>query len=103
MSEQVADTDALRAMNEALTEMISYADALRAGASVFAYMLPAEWQGSAFTRFLTTFEAWATSASALADETSQLQAHAEHVLTAYESGIEQLDGLWSTYRAQIGA
>ncbi len=103
MSDQTADTDALRGLSEALTEMVTYTDALRAGASAFAYMLPAEWQGPAFTRFLAAFEAWSATASALTVETSGLQAHAAHVLASYEQGISELDGNWSSYRAQVGA
>jgi uncharacterized protein YukE len=103
MSDQVADTDALRALTEALTEMVTYTDALRAGASAFAYMLPAEWQGPAFSRFLSAFEVWAATATALTEETSALQAHVAHVLASYEQGIGELDGIWSSYRAQVGA
>lgn len=103
MSEQAADVAALRSMNESLTSMIGYADALRAGASAFAYMLPAEWQGPAFSRFLVSFETWAASAQSLVEETSQLQNHAATVLAAYEQGIAALDTSWSSYRGQLGA
>ena len=103
MSEQAADIQALTSMNEALTSMIEYADALRAGASAFAYMLPAEWQGPAFSRFLIAFEAWSAGAQSLTEETAQLQAHAQAVLTAYEQGTDLLDTQWSTYRSQLSA
>ncbi len=103
MSEQAADVAALQSMNESLTSMIEYADALRAGASAFAYMLPAEWQGPAFSRFLVAFETWSAGAQSLTEETAQLQAHAAAVLSAYEQGIETLDSQWSTYRSQMGA
>ena len=103
MTEQVADTDALRSLNESLTSMIGYCDALRAGSAAFAYMLPAEWQGPAFSRFLVAFETWAASAAALTEETAQLQAHATHVLASYETGIGELDSIWSSYRGQLGA
>lgn len=103
MSEQSADTEALRSLSESLQNMIAYADTLRAGASAFAYSLPGEWQGPAFSRFLASFEAWAVNAAALTQESVQLQAHAAHVLTAYEQGITQLDGNWSSYRSQLGA
>ncbi|MFC5338802.1 hypothetical protein [Leucobacter denitrificans] len=103
MSEQAADVAALQSMNESLTSMIEYADALRAGASAFAYMLPAEWQGPAFSRFLVAFETWAAGAQSLTEETAQLQAHAAAVLSAYEQGIETLDSQWSTYRSQMSA
>lgn len=103
MSEQAADVAALQSMNEALTSMVEYADALRAGASAFAYMLPAEWQGPAFSRFLLTFEVWSAGAQSLTEETAQLQAHAQAVLQAYEQGIETLNTQWSTYRSQLSA
>lgn len=103
MSDQTADTDALRTLNESLTELIGYCDALRAGSAAFAYMLPAEWQGPAFSRFLVAFETWAASAAALTEETTQLQGHAAHVLASYESGIAELDGIWSSYRSQLSA
>ena len=66
-------------------------------------MLPAEWQGPAFSRFLVAFETWAASAQSLTEETAQLQAHAQAVLTAYEQGIGELDSMWSSYRSQLGA
>lgn len=100
---QIASVAELRSLNEALTDMIGYADALRAGAAAFAYMLPAEWQGPAFSRFIVAFETWAASASLLTESTAELQAHAQAVLTAYENGISELDQIWSTYRTQISA
>ena len=103
MGEQTVDTDALRALSEALNSMVGYSDALRAGASTFAYMLPAEWQGPAFARFLSAFELWAMSASALTDETAQLQAHTAAVLQAYETGIAEMDAGWSQLRSEMGA
>ena len=103
MSEQAADIAALRSMSESLNSMIGYADGLRAGATAFAYMLPAEWQGPAFSRFLVTFETWAASAQALVEETTQLQAHSATVLSAYEKGTAELDNQWSSYRGQLGA
>lgn len=103
MSEQAADIAALRSLNESLTAMIAYADALRAGSAAFAYMLPAEWQGPAFSRFLVTFETWAATAQALTEETTQLQGHAAKVLAAYEQGIDVLDSQWSSYRSQLNA
>lgn len=103
MSEQAADVADLRSLNESLTSMIAYADALRAGSAAFAYMLPAEWQGPAFSRFLVAFETWAAGAQSLTEETTQLQAHAQAVLSAYEQGIGELDSTWSSYRGQLGA
>lgn len=103
MSEQAADIAALRSLSESLDSMVGYADALRAGATAFAYMLPAEWQGPAFSRFLVTFETWAASAQSLVEETSQLQAHSATVLQAYEQGTAELSAQWSSYRGQIGA
>ena len=100
---QVANVADLRSLNESLTEMIGYCDALRASAAAFAYMLPAEWQGPAFSRFIMTFETWAASAATLTESTADLQAHAQAVLTAYEDGISELDQIWSTYRSQINA
>lgn len=103
MSEQAADVAALRSLNESLTAMIGYADALRAGSAAFAYMLPAEWQGPAFSRFLVAFETWSASAQSLTEETAQLQGHAQAVQAAYEAGIGELDSMWSSYRGQLGA
>lgn len=103
MSEQAADIAALRALSESLQGLVSYADTLRAGATAFAYMLPAEWQGPAFSRFLVSFETWAAAASALTEETAQLQAHAAHVLSSYETGIAEVDSVWASYRGQLGA
>ena len=103
MSEQAADVAALRSMNESLTSMIQYADALRAGSVAFAYMLPAEWQGPACSRFLVSFETWAASASALTEQTAALQEHAGVVLNAYESGIELLTTEWDGFRGEVGA
>lgn len=103
MNEQAADVAALRSLNESLVSMIEYADALRAGATAFAFMLPAEWQGPAFSRFLLTFETWSAGAQSLTEESAQLQAHAQAVLTAYEQGLGELDTMWSKYRGQLGA
>lgn len=103
MSEQAADLAALRTMTESLSAMVGYADALRAGSAAFAYMLPAEWQGPAFSRFLVAFETWAATAESLTAETAQLQAHAAAALTAYEQGVSMIDSQWSTYRGQLSA
>lgn len=103
MTEQAADIAALRSLTESLTSMVEYSDALRAGASAFAYMLPAEWQGPAFTQFLVVFETWAARAQILTEQTAGLQAHAAAVLAAYEQGTETLDTQWSSYRSQMSA
>lgn len=103
MAEQAVDVTQLRGLVEDLASMVEYAEALRAGASAFAYMLPAEWQGPAFSRFLMSFETWAASAQALTEDTSLLQAQAQAVLAAYEAGIEQCDTSWAGFRGQLGA
>lgn len=103
MAQQTVDTDALRSLSEALNNMIGYSDALRAGASAFAYMLPAEWQGPAFTRFLAAFEMWSASASALTEETAQLQAHTAAVLQAYETGLNEMTTGWTQLQSEMGA
>ncbi|GMA27244.1 hypothetical protein [Arenivirga flava] len=103
MSEQAVDTVALRAMADALTELTTYAGMLRDGASSFAHMLPAEWQGPAMTQFLATFQTWSVSAEGLRAQTESLQQLAAAVVTAYEGASEQLDTTWSQVASGLQA
>ncbi len=103
MAEQAVDIETLRAATEALNSMIGYSSALHSGASAFAHMLPAEWQGPASARFLMAFETWALSAAALTEATAQLQAHTTVVLNAYETGTTELDSQWTGFNASLGA
>ncbi len=103
MSEQQADIEQLRALNEALTELTTYVTALRDGAGGFAYMLPAEWQGPAMTQFLAAFELWSTTAEGLRAQTEGLQQQAEASHDAYKGTVEALDTSWQQIRSGMGA
>ncbi len=103
MSEQKVDTDQLRALTETLQGLVEYTAALRDGSAGFAYMLPAEWQGPAFSQFIAAFDLWATTAESLRAQAESLKGRAEASLTAYETTISELDSQWSTIRSGLGA
>lgn len=102
MGEQAATSEGLQALVDACAGMIEYSEALRSGAAGFAYLLPAEWQGPAFSRFLTAFETWAASAAALTVETEQLCEYLGAVRSAYEQGSAELDQAWAAFRSSMG-
>ncbi|MGX9347079.1 hypothetical protein [Microbacterium sp. KNMS] len=102
MTDQQADPAELKALEQAMTELVGYCDALRSGASGFAYMLPNEWQGPAMQAFLGAFNSWALGAEAmrLSAEGLQKQAHAAQV--AYETSVDAMEDYWSTLAAALG-
>ncbi|WP_127794262.1 hypothetical protein [Agromyces sp. LHK192] len=101
MPEQQADVAELAQLVAAMGELKNYCDALRQGATVFAYMLPNEWQGPAMSAFIGNFEAWAVSAGAMYDSATQLEAHAKAVDTAYDTAITNLDTMWNSIKSSI--
>jgi uncharacterized protein YukE len=102
MAEQQADTAELRALAQTMTELMGYCSALKQGASGFAYMLPAEWQGPAMQAFLGSFTAWAVGATALEQTAGDLQKQAQASFDAYTATIENLDSSWSTIDSNLG-
>ena len=101
MPEQQADVAELAQLVAAMGELKNYCDALRQGASVFAYMLPNEWQGPAMGAFLGNFEAWAASASAMHTSATQLEAQSKVVQAAYDTAITNLDTMWNSLKSSI--
>lgn len=102
MAQQKADTADLKALAEAMGELVNYCDALRQGASGFAYMLPAEWQGPAMANFLALFERWQLGAEALTLAAEGLQDQVDSARQAYEMTIESLDTSWNQIEAALG-
>ncbi|MGH3703084.1 MAG: hypothetical protein ACRDT9_00505 [Agromyces sp.] len=101
MPEQQADVAELAQLVAAMGELKEYCDALRQGASVFAYMLPNEWQGPAMGAFIGNFEAWAASATAMHTSATQLESQAKAVQTAYDTAITNLDTMWNSIQSSI--
>jgi uncharacterized protein YukE len=101
MSEQQADTTTLQQLVDQMQSLTEYCDALKQGASTFAYMLPNDWQGPAMAAFLGSFEQWAAGAEALTQSAEALHQQATTAHTAYESAIEQLDTQWNDFRGQL--
>ncbi|MFT4281675.1 WXG100 family type VII secretion target [Microbacterium sp.] len=102
MGQQKADTADLQALAEALGELVNYCTALKQGASGFAYMLPAEWQGPAMANFLAMFEKWQLGAEALTTAAEGLQDQVDGARQAYEQTIESLDSAWNQIRSSLG-
>ncbi|WP_350349139.1 hypothetical protein ABIQ69_04160 [Agromyces sp. G08B096] len=102
MSEQQADTTELRELVQTMNELVGYCSALKQGASGFAYMLPAEWQGPAMQAFLGSFTAWAVGASALEQTAEGLKKQAEASSDSYSKTIESLDTSWSKIQSNLG-
>lgn len=102
MAEQQADTAELRELVQTMNQLVGYCSALKQGASGFAYMLPAEWQGPAMQAFLGSFTAWAVGASALEQTAEGLKAQAEVSSNAYSKTIESLDTSWSKLDSNLG-
>ncbi|GAA1516252.1 uncharacterized protein YukE [Agromyces terreus] len=94
MAEQQADTADLKALADMLGELVTYCTALKQGASGFAYMLPAEWQGPAMSNFLSMFEKWQLGAEAMAQAAEGLQDQVDGAHKAYTETIESLDDSW---------
>ena len=103
MSEQKASTEALRGLVENMQSLADYCDALRQGASTFAYMLPNEWQGQAMAAFIGSFEQWSAGASGLSEEAGTLRDQAQMALDAYEQTIDSLTESWSTFESGLSA
>lgn len=101
MAEQQADVAELQALAQAMNELMGYCSALKQGASGFAYMLPAEWQGPAMQAFLGSFSAWAVGASALEQAAANLQEQAQTSHDAYAKTIEKLDTSWSKLQSNL--
>ncbi|MCM3655664.1 WXG100 family type VII secretion target [Agromyces mediolanus] len=95
MSEQQADTTELKALADMLGELVTYCSALKQGASGFAYMLPAEWQGPAMANFIGMFEKWQLGAEAMTQAAEGLQDQVSGAHQAYTETIDTLDGAWS--------
>ncbi|MEV1131384.1 hypothetical protein [Agromyces sp. NPDC049794] len=102
MAEQQADTAELRALVQTMTELMGYCSALKQGASGFAYMLPAEWQGPAMQAFLGSFAAWAAGATALEGTAEALQKQAQASFNSYTKTIEDLNTAWSKIESNLG-
>ena len=103
MSEFEVNTVSLRGLTEELSSLVEYCTALRAGASGFAYMLPADWQGLAMANFINTFEAWAVAANTMTETATGLRDHAAGVLAAYEAAVAHADGTWQSVEQQLSA
>lgn len=101
MSEQQADTTTLQQLVDQMQSLTEYCDALKQGASTFAYMLPNEWQGPAMAAFLGSFEQWSAQASAMTTAAQALHERATVAHTAYESAIESLDTQWKDFKGQL--
>ncbi|GAA4771518.1 WXG100 family type VII secretion target [Microbacterium gilvum] len=91
MTDQQADVAELQALEQAMTALVGYCDALRSGASGFAYMLPNDWQGPAMQAFLGAFNAWALGAEAMRMSAEGLQQQVHSAKTSYEGAIASLD------------
>ncbi|WP_345751896.1 hypothetical protein [Microbacterium rhizophilus] len=102
MAEQRADTDELRALKQTLQSLMEYCEALRLGASGFAYMLPNDWQGPASQRFMAQFEAWAVGAQGMRTVAESLWGQAGAAEAAYTSAIEAEDQRWTRILGQLG-
>lgn len=103
MADQRADVTELQALVDTLGELIAYCDALKSGASGFAYMLPNDWQGPAMSAFLGSFTQWTLGAEALRLQAESLRAQAKAALTAYEGAIGDMDTYWSNLAMNLGA
>lgn len=103
MPEQLAVTEELNALVTQLGELVSYCEALRDGASGFAYVLPGNWQGPALNAFITSFESWAAQAEALRVGAEGLLETASIAEEAYNQTIEGLETMWSQLNAQLSA
>ncbi|WP_423921816.1 WXG100 family type VII secretion target [Frigoribacterium sp. 2-23] len=103
MSEQKASTEALRGLVENMQSLSDYCDALRQGASTFAYMLPNEWQGPSMAAFVASFEQWSAGASGLTVEAGALRDQAQVALDAYEQTIDALTDSWSQFESGLSA
>ncbi len=101
MAEQQADTTELKALADTLGELVAYCTALKQGASGFAYMLPAEWQGPAMANFLGMFEKWQLGAEAMSQAAEGLQDQVAGAHTAYETTITSLDDAWAKLAAAL--
>jgi uncharacterized protein YukE len=101
MSEIEVETDALRGLTEHLASLVQYCEALQSGASGVAYMLPEAWHGPAMSAFLGSFEAWASSAAALALSAGDLRDLASAALSAHEAAITHADTIMSSAASQI--
>ena len=102
MSEQQADTNELRQLVQTMNELVNYCSTLKEGASGFAYMLPAEWQGPAMQAFLGSFAAWAVGAAALQDVAESLHDQVQVAHDAYSQTIDDLDSSWAKIQANLG-
>ncbi|RXZ69935.1 hypothetical protein [Agromyces albus] len=102
MAEQQADTAELRALAQTMTELMGYCSALKQGASGFAYMLPAEWQGPAMQAFLGSFAAWTVGATGMEQTAEALQKQAQAAFDAYDATIESLNTAWKTIESDLG-
>lgn len=102
MAQQKADTDELRALADALGELVGYCDALRQGASGFAYMLPNEWQGPAMANFIGMFEKWQLGAQAMTTAAEGLQQQVDGARQAYEQTAEALTTSWDDISSALG-
>jgi uncharacterized protein YukE len=102
VAEQQADTAELQALVQTMGELVAYCSALKQGASGFAYMLPAEWQGPAMQSFLGAFSAWAVGATALEQTADGLLAQAQVTFDAYTATIEGLDSSWADLESSLG-
>ncbi|WP_221584809.1 hypothetical protein [Microbacterium sp. G2-8] len=102
MGDQYADTTDLNALVQTLTELVSYCEALKSGASGFAYMLPNDWQGPAMSAFLGSFNAWALGAEAMQQQAEALKQQAEAAHKAYDGAISDMDTYWNSLESNLG-
>jgi uncharacterized protein YukE len=103
VTQQQVDITALRGLVEQLESLIDYTESLKTGASGFAYMLPAEWQGPAMSEFLGSFQTWEAGAATLTEQARDMHSVAKAALDAYEKAVESLDTSWSKFQSAVGA
>ncbi|WP_156761680.1 WXG100 family type VII secretion target [Microbacterium karelineae] len=102
MVDQHADTTDLNALVQSLTELVTYCEALKSGASGFAYMLPNDWQGPAMSAFLGAFNTWALGADAMVQQAEALRKQADAAHKAYDGAIGDMDTYWSSLEGSLG-
>ncbi|HLT68094.1 MAG TPA: hypothetical protein VKZ73_09530 [Microbacterium sp.] len=101
MPSQQATVSELSSLKSSLGELVTYCQALQAGAAAHAYGLPAQWQGPAMAAFLASFANWSALAAGLTAQAQALQERVAAAEGAYEQTIQQLDETWSSFVTSI--
>ena len=94
MAEQKADTQQLNSLVQTLGALTEYCGALQSGATSFAYSLPGDWSGPAFTRFQHQFQSWAAGATIMTGFAEGLQKQADAAYKGYDSAIDAESTRW---------